>query len=359
MDCSSPAVPVAWHRRHAVTEPNDATTAALHTLPLATLYLTERCNSRCVSCDYWRHGRRDMSVAEVARLLPQFAVLRTQLILVSGGEPLLNPAWPEIAGLLRGQGLRLWLLSAGLALAKHAQAVAALFESVTVSMDGFDRASYLAIRGVDAFDKVGEGIRALAARGRPPSLRVTVQRANCHALRRFVALAHDLGAARISFLAADVGSSEAFGRRAGGEAASAGAIALRPEDLCALEAAIATLERECGDDFRSGFIEESPAKLHRLLAHGRAVCGLGEFPPVRCNAPEFSVVVEADGRLRPCFFIPGPGEPPGGDLAGALNALNAPPMQQLRADIRARRRSECVRCVCAKWRDPAPTGGSA
>ena len=34
-----------------------------HGLSLVTLYLTERCNSRCVTCDYWKHGRRDVTLA--------------------------------------------------------------------------------------------------------------------------------------------------------------------------------------------------------------------------------------------------------------------------------------------------------
>ena len=42
----------------------------LQRLPLVTLYLTERCNSRCVTCDYWRHGRTDMTLNSVQRLLP-------------------------------------------------------------------------------------------------------------------------------------------------------------------------------------------------------------------------------------------------------------------------------------------------
>ena len=42
--------------------------SALRSLPLATLYLTERCNSRCVTCDYWRHGRVDMTLESVSRL---------------------------------------------------------------------------------------------------------------------------------------------------------------------------------------------------------------------------------------------------------------------------------------------------
>src|SRR6202008_1747671 len=93
----------------------------LGTLPLVTLYLSERCNSRCATCDYWRHGQGDMNLEAVAALLPSLARLRTQVVLVSGGEPLLNPQWPAIAEVLRARGLTLWLLTSGLSLAKHAR----------------------------------------------------------------------------------------------------------------------------------------------------------------------------------------------------------------------------------------------
>ena len=121
MDCSS-----AFFERPKVLAP------PITRLPLATLYLTERCNSRCVSCDYWRHGRRDIDLDTVERLLPDLAALRTETVLISGGEPLLHPQWAGIAALLRASGLQLWLLTAGLALAKHAGDVARLFEQVTV-----------------------------------------------------------------------------------------------------------------------------------------------------------------------------------------------------------------------------------
>src|SRR5579871_6358036 len=94
--------------------------SSLQRLPLATLYVTERCNSRCVTCDYWRHGRSDMPLESVERLLPSLRQLRTQVVLLSGGEPLLNPAWPQIADLLRSNGFKVWLLTSGLSLAKHA-----------------------------------------------------------------------------------------------------------------------------------------------------------------------------------------------------------------------------------------------
>src|SRR6185312_15945569 len=127
---------------------------SLQRLPLVTLYLSERCNSRCVSCDYWRHGRADLDLAAVSRLLPSFERLGTEVVLISGGEPLLNPQWPQIAELLRNRGLRLWLLTSGLSLAKHARRAAGLFDAITVSLDGTEATTYAEIRGIDAFDVV-------------------------------------------------------------------------------------------------------------------------------------------------------------------------------------------------------------
>lgn len=327
---------------------------ALRALPLVTLYLSERCNSRCVSCDYWRHGRENMSLDAVKRWLPGFATLGTRVVLISGGEPLLNPEWEAIAGLLRSQGLRLWLLTSGLSLAKHAEQVGALFESVTVSLDGTGPGTYAAIRGLDAFDAVCAGIRAAAGQGLPVGVRVTVQRANFRELPRFAALARECGASSVSFLAADVGNPHVFGRQlpdgADDSVAFAADLALHAEELPELAGILDRMEIELAADFQSGFIKESPPKLRRILAYYTAVCGLGEFPAVRCNAPEFSAVIEAGGALRPCFFIPGSGAHAGADLPRGLNEVL---MKRLRAGIRAGRRSECSNCVCSMWRDPA------
>ncbi|HEX6570383.1 MAG TPA: radical SAM/SPASM domain-containing protein [Steroidobacteraceae bacterium] len=315
-------------------------------LPLVTLHLTDRCNSRCVACDYWRNGERDVSTESVARLLPDLDRLGTGTVMISGGEPLLHRQWAEIATLLRQGGLRLWLVTSGLSLRKHAGRVARLFESVTVSLDGTDPTMYAAIRGVDAFDVVCDGIRAVASAGVAPGVRVTVQRANFAALPEFVVLARTLGARQVSFLAADLGNPHAFGRRAGFQAD----VGLRPDDLPAFAATLDVLERDHAADFESGFIEESPRKLRRLLAYYTAACGLGDYPSVRCNAPEFSAVVGADGRVSPCFFIAGP-EPLATAHTSLPAALDGAAMVELRRDIRAGRRPECRTCVCSLWRD--------
>jgi MoaA/NifB/PqqE/SkfB family radical SAM enzyme len=338
----------------------------LHRLPLATLYLSERCNSRCVSCDYWRHGRVDMNLDTVMHLVPSLQRLGTQVVLLSGGEPLLNPEWSAIAELLRDAGLKLWLLTSGLSLAKHARRATELFDAITVSLDGTDRETYAAIRGLDAFDKVCDGIRAAAVRGVHSSLRVTLQRANFRQLPAFVSIAKELGARQVSFLAVDVANPHAFGRTDDFKSD----LALLPADLPVFEQLLRTMELEHAEDFQSGFIAESPKKLRRIWEYFAAINGLGSYPPVRCNAPEFSAVIGATGRVQPCFFITGPSDAmvagesvsakdaqsAGTDLPGVLNASG---MTKLRTAIRTGTRAECKTCVCSMWRDLDVAGNAS
>jgi MoaA/NifB/PqqE/SkfB family radical SAM enzyme len=319
----------------------------LKRLPLVTLYLSERCNSRCVSCDYWRHGSADMNLAAVRLLLPDLMRLHTEVALLSGGEPLLNPEWEQIAQTLREAGLKLWLLTSGLSLAKHARRAAALFDTITVSLDGTNRDTYSAIRGLDAFEKVCEGIRAAAHAGARVTVRVTLQHANFRELPRFVDLVRDCGVRQISFLAVDVANPHVFGRTDD----FTSDLALTEEELPEFSRLLDDLEREYAEDFRRGFIAESPRKLRRLAQYFSAVRGRGSYPPVHCNAPEYSAVIDARANVRPCFFIPGT---PEATLAGAgalEPALNNPAMSALRAAIRAGERPECTTCVCPLWRD--------
>jgi len=267
------------------------------------------------------------------------------MVALSGGEPLLHPEWAQIAQLLKSRGLKLWLLTSGLSLAKHARRASALFDCITVSLDGTNRETYAAIRGLDAFDKVLEGIRAAATYGVAPSIRVTLQRANYRQLPLFVDLARAVGARQVSFLAVDVANPHAFGRIDD----FSSDLALRVEDLPVFEGLVRSMEVEHADSFRSGFIAESPLKLRRIVQYFSALCGREAFPAVRCNAPEFSAVIGANGRVQPCFFIPGPPEADAwGDFRAALDNDG---MAALRDDIRAGKRPECGTCVCSMWKE--------
>lgn len=329
-------------------------TDRLAALPLAIVYLTDRCNSRCVTCDYWKYGQTNLPMERAQALAPQLKALGTQAILLSGGEPLLHPQWAEVAERLRaGSGARLWLLTAGLSLHKHAARVVELCDRITISLDGATPETYRAIRGVDAFEAVSAGLLAVVGQGAQVTLRCTVQRANFRELPALVRLAHQLGVAQISFLAVDVSTHVAFARAADYEKT----MALQLDDLPVFADVLATLERDFASDFASGFIAERPAKLRRLYDYFAALLGRGAFPPVVCNAPRFSAVIGADGRLQPCYFIQpsAVSEPAAGvrDQESDLrHGLNTPELLALRQAIRLGQRPECRTCVCSLYRSP-------
>jgi len=287
-----------------------------------------------------------MNFEAVARLLPSLVALKTGVVLISGGEPWLNPEWADIARLLRGNGQKLWLLTSGLSLAKHAQTVSRLFDAITVSLDGADATTYSAIRGLDAFDKVCEGIRAAAATGVPVGVRVTVQRANYRQLGEILEVARALRAHHVSFVAVDVANPHAFARTDG----RAPDAALLPEDLPVFEDILRVMQLDYQADFRSGFIAESPRRLQHIRQYFAAVCGTAAYPRVRCNAPELSAVIDAKGHVSPCFFIPGPAQSASQSDFGEL--LNTDSMIALRESIRAGLHRECQTCVCSLWRGP-------
>ena len=156
--------------------------------------------------------------------------------------------------------------------------------------------------------------------------------------------ARSLGLDRISFLAADV-STDAFNRPSGWTGERVSQIALDREEWTELAAELEAMERECAEDFATGFIAETPAKLRRRLRqYYAALLGDAQFYPNRCNAPWVSTVIEADGTVRPCFF-----QAPIGNIhaSGNLGAiLNSAEAIAWRRGLDVERDLICRRCVC-------------
>jgi MoaA/NifB/PqqE/SkfB family radical SAM enzyme len=323
-------------------------------LPLLIFYPTGRCNSRCVSCDWWKHsGADDLTLEEIREVASALPALGTRVVVFSGGEPLLRPEVFDAAQIFRALGMNLHLLTSGVLLERFADRVGRHFARVVVSLDATSEALYEEIRGVDGLAIVRRGIAKLRriAPDVPVTARATLHRLNFRELPRLVAHAKSLALDGISFLPADM-SSAGFGR-----AAIPGStpwndlarLALDREDVLEFEATIEhTISRYAGD-FASGFIAESPDKLRRLPRYYAAAGGDEPFPRVSCNAPWVSVVIEANGSVRPCFF------------QGSVGNIRQSPIGAIvRENLRTFRRTldvgadpVCVRCVCSlktSWR---------
>ena len=311
-------------------------------LPVLVFFPTSRCNSRCVSCDWWKSsGADDLTLAEIAALAESLPALGVRLVVFSGGEPLLRPDVFEAARLFRANGLMLHLLTSGVLLEKCAAEVAVEFSRVIVSLDASTEALYHDIRGVNALGVLEKGVARLRrlAPSIPVTARATLHRMNFRELPRLIEHARAMALDGISFLPADV-SSAAFGR---GALPATDRLVLDGREIDEFSSIVERTIADRAGDFESGFIAESPAKLRRLPQYYDALARGRTFAPDACNAPWASAVVEANGAVRPCFFH----EPVGSIREAPLASIVANELPRFRRTLDVGTNPICGRCVCS------------
>jgi Fe-coproporphyrin III synthase len=331
---------------HGDTAEGSVAAHQISTMPVVVISPHNQCNCRCMMCDIWRiREAKEITLTLLKQQLSGFRELGVRWVVFTGGEPQMNPQMIFLAKILRNEGIRVTMLTAGLLLESHAESVAANLDDVIVSLDG-PPAVHDQIRRVPrAFAQIEAGVAALR-RFRPEIIvraRCTVQKANHRSLCEVVESAKAIGLNSISFLAADL-TSEAFNRPQGWVRERQDLVALNSEETDALAAEVERLVVERRIDLNSGFVVESAGKLRRIVLHFRA--HLGQAPQVapNCNAPWVSAVIEASGEVRPCFFHPSLGnihDQPLGQI------VNSPKALSFRAALDVTTNPVCRRCVCS------------
>ena len=143
-------------------------------LPLVIFYPTSRCNSRCISCDWWKQsGEGDLSLAEIDDLAGTLPALGTKVVVFSGGEPLLQRALPQALRRVRALGFETALHTGGADLAAFRAALPLL------DWVGFDFKApfpgYAAVTGAADSGPAAEAcLRLLRESGVPFEVRTTV-----------------------------------------------------------------------------------------------------------------------------------------------------------------------------------------
>ncbi|KAA3605773.1 MAG: radical SAM protein [Planctomycetota bacterium] len=298
-------------------------------------------------CDIWKNtDRQEISLEKLKGWLDSWYEGGVRQIVLSGGEALMHSRAEQFMAALHQRGFSVILLSTGLLLQKYSQCLVKYCSQVIVSLDGPETVHDAIRRIPRAYAKMKSGIEAIRAEQSDFCIRgrCTVQKANFQSIRATVSAAEDLGLDQISFLAVDT-TSEAFDRPGGWDEDQQASVGLKEEDLPLLKAELQQLFQEHSRNFERGFIAESPDKLKlRLLAYFQASLGKGEFPPLRCNAPWVSAVLEANGTLRPCFFHRPYGRLlPEQDLIQSLNSASA---RSFRGALKVEENPICRRCVC-------------
>jgi MoaA/NifB/PqqE/SkfB family radical SAM enzyme len=317
-------------------------------LPILILSPHSRCNCRCVMCDIWKTtDANEIGADDLERHAASIDGMGVEWAVFSGGEPLMHSDLFRLCAILRKRRIRVTILSTGLLLERHAQAIVTNVDDVIVSLDG-PREAHDRIRRVPrAFESLASGVRSIRALRPdfPIAARCTIQRLNHGRLRETIAAARELALNGISFLAADL-TSTAFNRPSPWTPERQVSVSLEAGDIPALESEVESIvrENECGT-----FVAESPEKLRRIVRHFRA--HLNQIDPMAptCNAPWVSVVVETDGVVRPCFFHRPIGKIDG--VTSLMDVINSPEAVLFRMGLDVASDSTCRRCVCSlNWR---------
>ena len=317
-------------------------------LPVIVLFPHNRCNCRCVMCDIWRIRQvREILPDDLRPHLESFRALAVREVVFSGGEAQLNRSLRELAVMLRAEGIRLTLLTAGLLLQSRATEVAETIDELIVSLDGppnvHDR-----IRNVPrAFERLAAGVAAVRAL-RPDiriSARSTIQKLNYLQMGSTVEAAKRLGLNSVSFLAVDAAST-AFNREQPWEQSRRSEVMLSESEVDEFDRELEEFIYDRRIDIASGYIAENPAKLRRIAHHFRAALGLAAASAPRCNAPWVSAVVEANGAVRPCFFHAAIGNLNEQPL---LSIVNGEAALEFRRNLDVVSNPICRRCVCSLY----------
>jgi MoaA/NifB/PqqE/SkfB family radical SAM enzyme len=321
-------------------------TDRIRALPIVILMPHSACNCKCVMCDIWKgnHNLKQLTEADIEGLLDSLRRLGTRRVLMSGGEALLNPNFFRFCEILEAEKIKITLLSTGLSLKRHAASLVKWVDEIIVSLDG-DEPLHDRIRNIPgAFGKLREGIAAV--RALDPDFRITgrtvIHRLNFRRWPEIIHAAADIGLDQISFLPADV-SSEAFNRANPWDEPRQHEILPAKEELPELLEIIGNLVENEKGFFSTKFIAESPEKIGKIGAYYTAAYGMNPYPYKKCNAPWVSTVVEADGTVRPCFFLP----PLGNIHQDSLeNILNSRESIEFRKTLDMDMNSTCIKCVC-------------
>ena len=164
--------------------------------PLAAhVKLTENCQAKCISCDYWKSRWQDrISTERAVELVNEIGAAGVGSLRFTGGEPLLRADFFRIMDAANTAPFKSIILQTnGLLLKKlHPEVNASPITKVCVSIDGLKPANDL-IRGIKGYFDLGmEGIQLL--RGKEVTIAVTLNRISASELEELSAVANSVGA---------------------------------------------------------------------------------------------------------------------------------------------------------------------
>lgn len=287
-------------------------------LDLVYFGLFDNCNVKCNMCDCWELPRSSRDLDHYLRVMDDILSLRPKAIRITGGEPLLLPALPQLVAYAAAAGVRVSVISNGRTLRGRVKALAdAGCAEVVLSVDA-PGPVHDTIRGLPGlFSKVELALAEVRNSPMAYGINTVVQRLNIGQIDRLA-----------DFLMAG-GSSPLWWHL----------IPVRGTRLLLPDTAQIKSLREV-----------LPSIADRLTEAGSKLVAdpdmFDEQPAVACSVPEFTAYVRADtGQVAGCNMLTY-GEPPIGNMLQQEldHVWNDRPARDLRLACATAANPGCARC---------------
>lgn len=164
------------------------------------LEMTTRCNLRCKHClRDWTRPAQDLDPDLIKELLGQAKKLGFERVSLTGGEPTLHPAFPDIIRMIVDFGFRFGWMCNGSFFRDYVplflnRDVRKFHEAVCFSLDGPDAETHDRVRGEGSFNKVLSAAQLCRLKEIPFSLKTILHKLNLDKGWDTVRLAGSLGA---------------------------------------------------------------------------------------------------------------------------------------------------------------------
>ena len=133
-------------------------------MTFAGLFITDRCNSRCKMCDYWKKKNKvnELTPGQWRRILDNLKITRAHII---GMEPLLYKDFDKLLPTISKPGRTIMLTTNGLLLDKHIPVIHKYVKNTAVSLDGLQETHDKIRRVGGLFDKAFNSLVKLKNKG--------------------------------------------------------------------------------------------------------------------------------------------------------------------------------------------------
>ncbi|MCW1296183.1 MAG: radical SAM protein [Candidatus Parvarchaeota archaeon] len=283
----------------------------------AGIFITYRCNSRCIMCNNWRRKTPELPTERWKAIFIQLKEFGIKYLNFSGGEPLLRKDLFELAEYAKDLGLRTALFTNGFVIDKFINKLAC-FDEIAFSLDSLK--IHDKIRGTKLAKKVIGNIELCLKKGYNLKITSVLTSINYKEIPELVKFATKRGIA----LEPVIVHLDSYYNTAHHD------LNLLKFDVDELDS---LLKKYVKNTFVTGVYEDYEIIIKKLR---------GEQVKSRCLNPFFILGIAPDGKIFPCYGpLPSVGDINKNSIQEIWDSYKGLRMQVLNGE-----REECQRCFC-------------